>query len=225
MLGGWLLGLPCNTACVVPALLAVQVTSAVIPGLVASRMPAFFSRHREAVVMACKLLAAAGWPRFRLAWHAPGTPPDARAAFGGFSWLPVHPFGLVQTGALQMLTLSVRHALRFKAQLFCSLVMLFSVMQAEKVSTAGKASGVHASTQPFRPPVLFLQTGGRVYTPLACFRAGSSAAQHLAAAALHAVGHVDDTAAGGRPPGAAGAPLHPRQRAEAALPSDEAAAN
>ncbi|PRW56964.1 Nuclear transcription factor Y subunit C-2 [Chlorella sorokiniana] len=106
--------------------------SAFLPGLVALTLPSFYERQRETVVVASKLLAAASYPYFRFSWHAPGVPSNAKAAFGSvWARLPVHPIAAVQCGAVTMLALSIRHSLRFKAQLLCQLAMLVVAMQAE----------------------------------------------------------------------------------------------
>ena len=67
----------------------------------------------------------------RLAWHAPGLPLDVKAGVGGWSALPLHPLGLAQCGALMLLSVSLRHPLRFKAQLLCQLTLLAVALQAE----------------------------------------------------------------------------------------------
>lgn len=114
---------------------AATFPSFVLPGLVALTLPRFYRRHREAVVVAGKLLNVASWPVFRFAWQAPGAPLDVRVEFGSvWARLPVHPLAAVQCGAVSMMSLSIRHSLRFKAQLLCQLAMLVVVMQTEAVS-------------------------------------------------------------------------------------------
>lgn len=78
-----------------------SVPSAALPGIVASLFPAWYARpgHREAAVVLAKLLLAVMWLPFRLAWHAPGVPLDARQHFG-WAALPVQPMVLIQCGAL-----------------------------------------------------------------------------------------------------------------------------
>lgn len=104
----------------------------------ATLQPSLYAAHREAVIVACKLLSAAVYPVFRLSWQARGTPLDVRAGFGGtFARLPLHPLAVLQCGAVLLLGSSIRHSLRFKTQLFCQLVMLVAVIQAETVSGRG----------------------------------------------------------------------------------------
>lgn len=91
---------------------AVVTLTALLPGVAAACAPALYRRHREAVIVACKLLVAALFPAFRLSWHAPGTPPDVRAAFGQWEALPLHPGALHQTGVVVMALLAIRHPLR-----------------------------------------------------------------------------------------------------------------
>ena len=122
---------------------AATVPWVLLPGLVAYTLPAFYERRREPVIVASKLACAASYPLFRLSWHAPGTPLDVRAAFGSFLRLPVHPMAVLQCGAVGMMGLSIRHSLRFKAQLLCQLAMLAVAMQAEAVSGLG-AGVMHA---------------------------------------------------------------------------------
>lgn len=121
--------------CLPPSNTAATYPSVLIPGLAAYTLPNFYTRWREAVVVLSKLLAAASYPSFRLSWQAPGTPLDIKAGFGSFwSRLPVHPLAVLQCGAVSMLSLSIRHSLRFRAQLLCQLAMLVVAMQAEAVS-------------------------------------------------------------------------------------------
>ena len=117
-----------------PPTIAATLPSVLLPGVVACTLPAFYERHREPVVVASKLLCVVSYPIFRLSWHAPGAPLDVRAAFGSFFRLPVHPVAALQCGAVPMMGLSIRHSLRFKAQLLCQLAMLVVAMQAEAVS-------------------------------------------------------------------------------------------
>lgn len=116
---------------------AVLTPCAMLPGLVAMWAAPFYRRRREAIVVASKLMLALFYPLYRLAWHRPGTPADVRAALGG-GWadLPLHPLALPQCGLVVLLHASLTHALRFKVQLLCQLVLLFSVLQSEAVSAA-----------------------------------------------------------------------------------------
>lgn len=120
-----------------------------IPGLVSTVWPAFYRRHREAVVVCSKLLVAVAYPAFRLSWHAAGVPLDVRAAFGGWGMsLPLHPLGLVQSGALLMMSTSIRHPLRMRSQLLCQLVLLTVVLQAEEVRRARCAVPGYTGARP-----------------------------------------------------------------------------
>ena len=113
---------------------AATFPSFVLPGVVALTLPRFYKRHREAVVVVGKLLNVASWPVFRFSWQAPGAPLDVRVEFGSvWARLPVHPLAAVQCGAVSMMSLSIRHSLRFKTQLLCQLAMLVVVMQTEAV--------------------------------------------------------------------------------------------
>ncbi|KAL4451769.1 hypothetical protein ABPG75_007431 [Micractinium tetrahymenae] len=133
----WALGLVQSYPQLAVYWLVSQQAAASLPGLAVLLAPAFYTRHREPVIIASKLLAAALYPRFRLSWHSPGTPEDARAALGGRflrARLPIHPLALAQTGTVAMLALSVRHSLCFKAQLLCQLALFFMVAQAEQLA-------------------------------------------------------------------------------------------
>lgn len=52
------------------------------------------------MVVLAKLLLSVAWLPFRLSWHAPGTPLDARAQFG-WALLPVQPMALIQSGEMR----------------------------------------------------------------------------------------------------------------------------
>lgn len=110
---------------------------ALLPGAVALAAPALYhsarGRGREAVIVCSKLLAAALYPLFRLAWHAPGMPLDVQAGVGGRATLPLQPLALAQCGAVLLLFASFRHPLRFKAQMLCQMALLVVVLQAETV--------------------------------------------------------------------------------------------
>lgn len=194
---------------------AVLVTTALLPGAAAHWFPGFYRRHREAVVVSSKLLAAAGFPLFRLAWHAPGLPLDVRqGGFGrGLAWLALHPVSAVQSGTVTLMAMTVRHPLRFKSSLFCSLSMLTSVLQSETVSAT--RAGARARRAGVPTPAALMPP--RCACPPAC--AGGAAHCCQPSAAFHDAACGDADAAGAGRAAAAEPALGAGRAAAGTVPS------